>query len=103
MAGRASAPSLRHVRIERRGGFAGLPAAADIDGRALTAGQRRALDSTLAAASTAAAADKPPPPSPDRYHYRIHTTDSDGVVSTVEIAEDAMPAALTALCQSSLP
>jgi hypothetical protein len=100
VAAKASAPGLRHLRIERRGGFAGLPATADLDGEALTAGQRRALDSALASASRAG---KPPPPSPDRYHYRIHTTDSQGVVSTVEIAEDAMPAALTALCQSSLP
>ena len=96
----APAPTLRHVRIERRGGFAGLPATVDLDGQALTAGQRRALDATLAAAAKIA---KPSPPSPDRYHYRIHITDSHGVVSTVEIAEDAMPAALAAICQSRLP
>lgn len=85
------------VRIERRGGFAGLSAQAEFEVAALTAAQRRALDAALAAPAATA------PSGPDRFSYRIHTVAADGSTAVHELAEDAMPEALAALVKPQLP
>lgn len=94
------------IRIERRGGFAGLPAQAELEVAALTAAQRRALEAALAApAAPAAPADpaKKAPHGADRFSYRIHSVAADGSITVHELAEDAMPAALAALVKPQLP
>jgi hypothetical protein len=85
------------VRIERRGGFAGLSAQAELEVAALTAAQRRALDAALAAPAASV------PSGPDRFSYRIHTVAADGSRTQHDVSEDAMPAVLAALVKPQLP
>ena len=89
--------TLSNVRIERRGGFAGLTAQAELEVAALTAAQRRALDAALAAPAVTS------PGGPDRFRYRIQTVAADGSEAMHELSEDAMPAALAALVKPQLP
>ena len=92
-----SSSSTTKIRIERRGGFAGLSAEAVLEVALLTAAQRRALDTVLATAPATS------PTGPDRFRYRIHTVAADGHAAVLELAEDAMPAALAALVKPPLP
>ena len=93
--------SLKNVRIERRGGFAGLHAGAERDYAALTAAQRAALDAVIA--SSNAAASPPAQPGADRFSYRIQLTHSDGQQRVIDVPEDALPSALEGLVKPTLP
>lgn len=92
---------LRSIRIERRGGLAGLKPAADLEATALDAEQHRALVSVLVAPPPAAT--PPPtrgvPASADRYSYRITTTRADGATAVCTVDEARMPEALSRLCR----
>ncbi len=85
------------IRIERRGGFAGVPAQALLKVAALTAAQRRALETALGTTSAKA------PSGADRFSYRIYTVAADGSEAVHELSEDAMPAALAALVKPQWP
>jgi hypothetical protein len=88
---------LQHVRIERRGGLAGLPAEAAFEVAALTASQQRALAQLVKQPPAASS------PGPDRFHYRIQAVTADGTATMFDVPEDAMPAALAALVKPALP
>jgi len=83
------------VRIERRGGFAGLHLSVEHDYAALKSAQREAI----ASLST----NTPIPLAPsgaDRFHYRVCLTHADGSESTIEVPEPAMPEALESLIKA---
>lgn len=89
------------VRIERRGGLAGLHLQAEHEVRTLGAAPRRALAQLLKhpppAAAAAPAAARGAPAAADRFHYRLQLTFPDGRQQQLELAEDDMPEALAEL------
>ena len=102
-------PTVRSVRIERRGGLAGLAVNARHDYAALSAAQKQALGQLIRAAPSkgqpAAARGAPagPVPGADRFGYRLHIEDSAGGEQVLDVSDDAMPAALESLAKPSLP
>jgi len=96
----ARAP-VQHLRIERRGGLAGLRAGADADFAALPLAAQQALTSTLARSD--AGTPTTPTPGADRYTYRLHLVHADGAQRVVEVGEDEMPEALSELVRPILP
>lgn len=73
------------VRIERRGGIAGMSAMGEVDETELSPAQRKALDDLV----------KSPPPSTrsagaDRFHFKVRITDETGQ-REFDVPEDAMP------------
>jgi len=101
-------PALRRVRIERRGGLAGLAVSAERDFTALSAAQQQALGRVI----EAAAADRParsrgapagPAPGADRFSYRLHVEDAAGGEQVIDLPEDAMPSVLESLAKPALP
>jgi hypothetical protein len=91
-------PLLR-VRIERRGGFAGMRASAQCECAALTPGQRASLEALVsrspASAGTGAGAD--------RFGFRIEAVHEDGSSQVIEVSEESMPEELQALVKPTLP
>lgn len=81
------------LRIERRGGLAGLPAVCEADAGTLTPDQRRALAALLAAPPATR-----PAPGADRFHYMVWVEDATGT-RVFSVAEDAMPEALAAMAR----
>ncbi len=81
------------IRIERRGGLAGLPAVCEADAGALTPDQRRALDALLAAPPATR-----PAPGADRFHYTVRVEAATGI-RELSVPEDAMPEALAAMAR----
>jgi hypothetical protein len=79
------------IKIERRGGFAGLPAVGERDGSELTAAEHKALEGLLQSPPASAAA-----PGADRFHYKITVEDDNGT-RQLEVPEHAMPEALAAI------
>ena len=79
------------LKIERRGGLAGLPAVGERDGSEMTATQRRALERLLRAPPSPA-----PSPGADRFHYKITVEDETGT-KELEVPEHAMPEALAVI------
>jgi hypothetical protein len=73
------------IKIERRGGLAGLPAVGEREESELTAAEREALRRLL---------QSPPPstasPGADRFHYKITVQDDSGT-KELEVPEHAMP------------
>jgi len=84
------------VRIERRGGLAGLHLNVERDYASLQPIQRE----TIASLSTAAASPLAPAGA-DRFHYRVLLTHADGSERTIEVPEPAMPESLESLTQAS--
>lgn len=97
-------PALRRVRIERRGGLAGLAVSAEHDVAALSAAQQQALGRVIeAAASERPARSRGAPPGADRFSYRLHVEDAAGGEQVIDLPEDAMPSALESLARPALP
>jgi len=96
---------LKNVRIERRGGLAGLHVNVDLDYAAFTAAQCRALDKVVEEndAPTVAISARSAPAGADRFSYRIHLTHADGQERAIDVPEDGLPAALAGLVKSRLP
>jgi hypothetical protein len=80
------------LRIERRGGLVGKPAAGERLLADLTPAQRQALDQLLKSPGAA------PSPGADRFRYKVRVTDDTGT-REVEVGEDAMPDALASIPQ----
>ena len=90
-------PALQQLRIERRGGLAGLKADHECAAAALSAAQRKALDGLVRAA------DLGPPGAAqgaDRYHYSVQLHYVDGSLRSLEVPEQDMPQALAGLVQA---
>ena len=80
------------VRIERRGGLAGLPAVGEREDHELTGAEQAALKELLA---------KPPPPQTaaagaDRFRYKVTVEDDKGT-NVLDVPEHLMPQALAAI------
>jgi hypothetical protein len=103
--GSSGGAPLQKVRIERRGGLAGLHVDVERDYAALTVAQRRALDEVVDAGDASAVATnrKSAPVGADRFSYRIHLTHADGQQRVIDVAEDGLPSALEMLVKSGLP
>jgi len=102
----APGPGVRRIRIERRGGYAGLPAAVGRDYVDLSAAQRAAVDKLAAAGPAPLQGGGPPaalPPGADRFSFRVRLDHADGSTREMEIPEEAMPASLAALAKPALP
>ena len=98
-------PALKNGRIERRGGFAGLHAAVNLDYAALTTTQSRALDKVVKAseAPTLPANSRAVPAGADRFSYRIHLTQVDGQQRAIEVTDEDFPSVLDRLVKTRLP
>ncbi len=94
----AAPPPIVRLRIERRGGLAGLRPSVDCAYAALTAGQRRALHQVLDAGPPASG-----PPGADRFVYRLWVVHPDGTDRTLDLPEDTMPGVLAGLVRPNLP
>jgi hypothetical protein len=103
-AGSGGAP-VQKVRIERRGGLAGLHVGVERDYAALTAAQRQALDKVVAAGHlpSVAPSRRSVPVGADRFSYRIHLTHADGQQRVIDVPEDGLPSALERLVKAKLP
>src|SRR5205807_1204184 len=97
---RASVVSGGRLRIERRGGLAGKPAAGERDLTQLTPEQRAAL-TRLLDASGPASGRSAPAKGADRFSYKVRYTDTNGT-REFEVGEDAMPDALASIPQIDL-
>jgi len=95
---------LKSVRIERRGGLAGLHVAVERDCAALTATQRQALDKLVAVIDmpTAAIGTRLAPTGADRFSYRIYLSHADGQQRVIDVPEDGLPSALAGLLEPGL-
>lgn len=100
-------PAPRSVRIERRGGLAGLAVSARHDYAALSAGQQQALGRLIEASAAKAPAGARGMPGPaqgaDRFSYRLHVVDAAGGEQVLDVPEDAMPEELESLAKPELP
>jgi hypothetical protein len=85
------------VRIERRGGFAGLKAKAEVDVSLLDDATRVAIDELFAAKTSFA-----PEKGADRYVY-VLTRGTGADSKSVEVPERLVPAPLAASVKDSLP
>ena len=79
------------LKIERQGGFAGIPAVGERDESELTPSEHQAIRRLL---------QSPPPstPSPgaDRFHYKVTVHDENGT-HELQVPEHAMPEALAGI------
>jgi hypothetical protein len=79
------------VKIERRGGLAGLPAVGERDESELTVAEHHALRRLLQSPPSGV-----PSPGADRFHYKITIEDENGT-RELQVPEHAMPDALTGI------
>jgi hypothetical protein len=79
------------IKIERRGGLAGLPAVGERDESELTPSEHRALEALLQSPPPSA-----PSPGADRFHYKITVEDEKGK-RELEVPEHLMPEILAAI------
>jgi hypothetical protein len=79
------------IKIERRGGFAGLPAVGERDESELTAAEHQAVKGLLQSPPPSA-----PSPGADRFHYKI-TVEDEKATTELEIPEHAMPEILAGI------
>jgi hypothetical protein len=86
-----------HLRLERRGGLAGLTLSAERAVADLTAAQRQALAQVQQAAGARGGAPAPAAPGADRFRYRLQLQQADGGTQTIDLGEDDLPAPLAAL------
>jgi hypothetical protein len=101
-------PGIRSVRIERRGGLAGLPASVERSYAALSAKQRAEVDTLATSAARqgspdAAGARAAPPAGADRFSFRVHLVHADGNSRVIDLPEEAMPPSLAELAKPDLP
>lgn len=93
-----SSTDFARLRIERRGGLAGLKVDRVHEAAALSAAQRQAVARLLS---------HPPPDTPapgaDRLAYRLTVTRADGGTQTLSLSEDALPEVLEPLAKPQLP
>ena len=82
------------VRVERRGGLAGLLAVGEREDSELTPLQRAALDKLLKLIEKLH--QLKPSPGADRFRYRVHVTDEAGQ-HEFDVPEDAMPEELASI------
>jgi hypothetical protein len=94
---RKAAAPVDRLRIERRGGLAGLKAAGEVDCATLCAADRAALDALFGRR-----APLPRPLGADRYVYTLTRQTSRGT-RRLEVPEHLMPEALAAAVKESLP
>ena len=85
------------LKIERRGGFTGLPARGELDTASLS-------PADLAAVEALFRRKTPPPSSPgaDRFTYKV-TRQSDGGAQTMDVPEHLLPASLAEAVKDELP
>jgi hypothetical protein len=95
----AGGARIQTVRIERRGGLAGLPAKVELHYAALSVTQRAAVDKMAAAGATRAV----PAMGADRFSFRIELIHAGGDSRVIDVSEDAMPAALAGLARPTVP
>jgi hypothetical protein len=86
------------VRIERRGGLAGLHLSVEHGCESLEPQQREAIAFLSTAASNPSA-----PTGADRFQYRVHLAYADGSERTIDVSEAAMPEALVSLTKAASP
>lgn len=84
------------LKIERTGGFAGLPAVGERDESDLTAAQHQALKQLLQSPPSSA-----PSPGADRFHYKVTVEDENGT-RELQVPEHLMPEALAGIPQIKL-
>ena len=106
--GRGPAPAsrARSLRIDRRGGLAGVHAGTECAIAELTQAQRKALDHLMkqkadevrVGAVRAASA-----PGADRFSYRVQVVHDDGTRQVVDVREDELPDMLAKLVLPVLP
>lgn len=94
-------PPVERVRIERRGGLAGLRLSVDRDYASLSDGERDALHGVVAALAHGAAPLAAG--GADRFGYRLQLLCAGSVDRCFDVPEDAMPVALAALVRPTLP
>ena len=97
----ASTSALTSIRIERRGGLAGLRASAEVMAAELSASQRAAVVQLLAAPAARGAPS--PAPGADRYRFRVSVRTADGGEQVLDLAESEMPDALAGLARPRVP
>ncbi|MEI8146274.1 MAG: protealysin inhibitor emfourin [Alphaproteobacteria bacterium] len=88
---------MSRLRIERRGGFANLPASGEIDEELLTPADRKSVDELFAHKGRLPAAQ-----GADRFSYRITREGAEGS-KTIEVPEDRLPNALRGAVRDRLP
>ncbi len=84
------------LKIERSGGFAGVPAVGERDENHLTSAERQALQSLLQSPPSSTAS-----PGADRFHYKVTVEDENGT-RELQVPEHAMPEILAAIAQTKL-
>jgi hypothetical protein len=84
------------LKVERRGGFAAVPAVGERDGGELSAAQHHALQQLLQSPPSSA-----PSPGADRFHYKVTVEDENGT-KELQIPEHAMPEVLADIAQIKL-
>ena len=86
------------LRMERTGGFSGIPLRAEIDSERLSPDESRALKALVEDAGffNLPAVLAPPPGGADRFHYHL-TVEEAGRRHSVEVGEAAVPEPLQAL------
>ena len=85
------------LKIERRGGFAGLKGVGELDSSALSAADREAVEKLFTHKGRFKAA-----PGADRYIYSI-SRNQGAAEETVEVPEHLVPPALSAAVKDQLP
>ena len=89
-----SLTDIRQVRLERRGGIAGLHLETSLDWSALSSSQRQALSALL---ERAGESGLEPSPGADRFRYRVHLVPESGPERALEVDEAAFPTMLERL------
>ena len=85
------------LKIERRGGFAGLKGVGELDSAALSAADREAVEKLFMHKGRFKAA-----PGADRFIYSISRKQGAGE-ETIEVPEHLVPPALSAVVKDQLP
>ena len=85
------------LKIERRGGFTGLPARGEVETASLSAADLASVEALFRRKT-------PPPPSPgaDRFTFRLSRHRESGV-QTMDVPEHLLPAALAVAVKEELP
>ena len=78
------------IKIERKGGIAGVSASGERDVKDLTPEQRAALEQLLKPPPEGAAASAPAPTHMHPFRYKVTLIDEQGE-RAFDVAEDAMP------------